>query len=291
MDIQENLFVGNRNPLQFPIRINLPGLKLRFREMYLSDQNTIIPNHAHSYFETVYFLRGSGTYACTRKDLSGENKFEYGPGTLVETAPGAVHRFTCESKVRLVFWTWEAISGKSLGMFESIKVHNESGRFIEPVLNQIFNELASPRKDSRKVLRTTIFQLHRTVMNLLYPDPSALLDEPLTSKLPPRTLADEARRFIRDNFYLDISLSDVAKQFGLSTRQLMRILNSARPPVSFSRHLRNIRIQAACQLLIGEPDIRLAEVAQRCGFNDEYYFAKVFKKDVGLPPGEYRKRK
>ena len=36
------------------------------------------------------------------------------------------------------------------------------------------------------------------------------------------------------------------------------------------------------------PDKKLEEIARLCGYNDMYYFIRVFKKKTGVTPGRYR---
>ncbi len=51
----------------------------------------------------------------------------------------------------------------------------------------------------------------------------------------------------------------------------------------------SIRINAARSLL-SNTDLKISEISIRCGFDDPYYFSRIFKKAVGLPPREYRMR-
>lgn len=53
-------------------------------------------------------------------------------------------------------------------------------------------------------------------------------------------------------------------------------------------YLNEIRIAQAKHLLISTED-RLGEIAQRIGFNSEYYFSRRFKQAEGLSPGRYRR--
>lgn len=50
------------------------------------------------------------------------------------------------------------------------------------------------------------------------------------------------------------------------------------------------RLQAACALLIREPDLAVAEVGARCGFPDPVHFGRVFRARQGVPPGVWRRR-
>ena len=50
----------------------------------------------------------------------------------------------------------------------------------------------------------------------------------------------------------------------------------------------NIRINNACALL-EHTDLKIKDIAEKCGYEDAFYFARVFKKNIGQTPSEYRK--
>jgi len=56
-------------------------------------------------------------------------------------------------------------------------------------------------------------------------------------------------------------------------------------PVEF---LTRCRIDAAAQLLTGQPNLSVTEIAFRCGFQSSQYFARVFRQQRGLPPSAWR---
>lgn len=43
------------------------------------------------------------------------------------------------------------------------------------------------------------------------------------------------------------------------------------------------------KVLLRNPHLRISQVAEMVGYQDEKYFSKVFKKLEGLTPNEYRK--
>jgi YesN/AraC family two-component response regulator len=46
-------------------------------------------------------------------------------------------------------------------------------------------------------------------------------------------------------------------------------------------------MQKACQLLYG-PTLKIKEIAYTVGYDDLYYFSRIFKKLMGLSPEQYR---
>ena len=58
-------------------------------------------------------------------------------------------------------------------------------------------------------------------------------------------------------------------------------------PVDFVRHIRLLRAQK----LINDTDQSLTQIAYSVGFSDPKYFSKVFKREMGVTPSEYRGKK
>ncbi|MBT9778990.1 response regulator [Clostridium sp. MCC353] len=58
----------------------------------------------------------------------------------------------------------------------------------------------------------------------------------------------------------------------------------------YSSFLLRVRVELAKRLMAFNPDIRISELAEQIGYPaDGQYFAKVFKKNTGMVPSEYRK--
>ena len=52
--------------------------------------------------------------------------------------------------------------------------------------------------------------------------------------------------------------------------------------------LRSLRMEKAKELLSGNEELPLAEIAALCGYHDYNYFITVFSREVGMSPGEWR---
>ena len=86
----------------------------------------------------------------------------------------------------------------------------------------------------------------------------------------------------------DLKIDDIATAMGMSRSVLYGKIKSAvgMTPVDLVRH---IRIMRGADLLIQTND-NLANIAYSVGFSDPKYFSKVFKKEMGIIPSEYRER-
>jgi AraC-like DNA-binding protein len=86
----------------------------------------------------------------------------------------------------------------------------------------------------------------------------------------------------------DFAVAQAAQRVGLSVAQFhVRF----RRETGFAPGLwRTRRRIALAKSLLRRPDASITQVAMDCGFSTSQYFATVFKKMVGLTPGEYRRR-
>ena len=93
---------------------------------------------------------------------------------------------------------------------------------------------------------------------------------------------------IETQYQREITLSELADAAGLSPKYLCRVFASltGRTPMEY---LNEYRLESACALL-ANTERGLLDVAYSCGFNDQSYFIKLFKRYKGVTPGEYRRR-
>ena len=110
----------------------------------------------------------------------------------------------------------------------------------------------------------------------------------LNSAKKPKLLV-KAKEYIEKNCASAISAYDIASELGISESMLFKLFreNDDSTPTEF---LRSVRIYRAEQLLLSHVEMRVAEVAQRCGFSDSAYFCKVFKDEIGMTPKKYQNK-
>lgn len=86
----------------------------------------------------------------------------------------------------------------------------------------------------------------------------------------------------------DLKIDDIADAMGMSRSVLYLKIKQqlGMTPIDFVRH---VRIMRACELL-KDTDESLSSVAFAVGFSDPKYFSKVFKRETGIVPTEYRER-
>lgn len=90
--------------------------------------------------------------------------------------------------------------------------------------------------------------------------------------------------------YQDSGLSSemIEKEFGLSRTSVYTLMKSITDK-SLNEYITMIRVRQAGRMLENST-LTLKEIAQACGYTDPFYFSRVFKKQMGLSPSEYKKR-
>jgi LacI family transcriptional regulator len=98
----------------------------------------------------------------------------------------------------------------------------------------------------------------------------------------------KAYRFIRENACRGVSVQDVAEAVPMSRRALERRMRTYlnRSPADVIASIRLARIKE----LLETTSQPLKQIARLTGFNHDEHMAKFFKKLVGIPPGQFRKK-
>lgn len=84
-----------------------------------------------------------------------------------------------------------------------------------------------------------------------------------------------------------ISLEELASAMYMSRGQLNRRVK-ALTGLTTSSYILSLRLDMACNLLQQFPDKPINEVAQQCGFDNFSYFNRLFKREKGVTPSEYK---
>lgn len=280
-------FLQTNEFLSIPVSIKISGTTIKLMELYFTRYEYDIPPHVHSSHEGVLFIKGTGKYITydnlDRGQISSIKT--YSPGTILNVPPGMLHSYKCEGEHILIYWNW-IIDQNTLNIpFNEFIMHDNEKEGLRELSANIYELSKSASADETHLhalistfLLLTIkalfgFEGHNTNKKLLKSQSTQLSDRIIT--------------FIKDNFHQDLTLETLSEYFYKSPRQISRLLKMHNPPVSFTKELRRQRINAACQMLQNKPYEGLQIIAEKCGFDDVYYFSRVFKKEIGISPKRY----
>jgi two-component system response regulator YesN len=105
--------------------------------------------------------------------------------------------------------------------------------------------------------------------------------------IPDDSIVRRVREFLRERYREEVGLTDIAGYIGLSESHCSREI-TRRFGTSFSHLLREHRLQVARRLLADDTRT-IKEVADGAGFRDANYFSRVFQREYGMSPRDFRR--
>lgn len=104
--------------------------------------------------------------------------------------------------------------------------------------------------------------------------------------LNPEKISIQINEYISTHLAEELTVEIICNYFQIGKTCLYALSNKYFG-MGIASFIRKARIDKAKELLIESPDLKLAEVALRCGFRDYNYFITVFKRVVGVSPKKY----
>lgn len=115
-----------------------------------------------------------------------------------------------------------------------------------------------------------------------------ILDHDANIKLPDsRKAISTIKDFVNQNYSSHITLETVSDIVFLAPAYLSNLFKQE-TGINFIDYVTNVRIDVAKDLL-RHSRMTIKEIALHVGYRDEKYFSKMFRKNVGIKPTEYRK--
>lgn len=99
----------------------------------------------------------------------------------------------------------------------------------------------------------------------------------------------QIKAYIQANLNQRLNLQNVAAVFGFSPNYLSTLF-AKQAECPFVEYVTREKIRAAKEMM-REENVKLYEIAERLGFDNAFYFSKVFKKVEGCSPREYVQRR
>lgn len=97
----------------------------------------------------------------------------------------------------------------------------------------------------------------------------------------------QALEYIEQNYNTDLNMAVVSNYISMNY-SLFSLLFKQYTGTKFVNYLKDIRIREAKRLL-SDTDMKIAEISQSIGYDNEKNFMKVFKAACGVSPTEYRR--
>lgn len=246
-----------------------PNASFHYRERKNGCQDNIL----------IYCLNGKGWFEIGRKKhVVSPNQFLHVPACTESMRYGADDDDP---------WTiyWVHYSGRDMETFNtSLNIKKENGP-----IDIVFNEKALAVWEnmyeslemgySRDNLCNANLCLYHFLATFFYPE------KHMKSEAEPDFIT-KTTQYMRANIENRLNLDDFAAIHNLSASHFSSLFrkSTGMSPIDYFIQL---KMQRACQLLYNE-EYRIKEVAHAVGYEDPYFFSRIFKRLMGVSPAQYR---
>ena len=242
--------------------------------------------HVHRTYELYYMINGEREY------FIEDRFFTVREGDLVLIPKKVMHRTSGTGGLRFLLHFTDAFLEKYFTdatlkpMLQDVpfifRPDSADTDHILYILNTMLSEYNRAMKDqtpqSEQLLSGYLYQLLFTMAyaNNTYA-PQNTSDNRITQII----------QYISENYNHINDIEQIAEHFFISKYHLCRYFQK-NLGISLVSYLNTIKIKEACKL-IKSGCTSMTQVAIQCGFNSSSYFCKVFKKEKGISPSEYKK--
>lgn len=249
------------------------------------------PSHAHSSnsYEIHYIPKGKGTL------ISNQCSYELYPNILYTTGPHIEHQQYSDSDDP----TYEYCIYLRIEKAHDTKMNSSENTIIEPFLHYpfwygkdcaklqatleaIYQEFSAPGSAATIMLRALFMQFLVKILRNYEPASNAAI-----TYIPIPLV--KAYILIEDSFLLEydtITLNELSRRLGLSTRQTSRILFN-RYGQNFLQKRTEARMAAAVTFL-KEGKLSISEISDRLGYSYPNHFHTAFKNYYKMTVSEYK---
>lgn len=226
----------------------------------------------------IHYIRDGAGYVNGRRLDSGHG-FLIRPGTLIHYYPDRTDPWE---------YFWISFSGKHMevllkqcGLLEKTEWFECS--WVEKAFSHVKNIIYGNEKAADLDLRMagclyTLLAFHKKSAPPLKSSDSYL-------GLQQQHIRD-AKKYLSVYYYKKLRMSDVAEYIGINRQYLCNIFLKYEG-ISPQAYLIRTRIQKACELLLHN-ELTVSDVARMVGYDDPFYFSKIFKKNMGTSPSNFR---
>jgi len=206
-------------------------------------------------------------------------EFLAGAGETLLFWPGRRHRGSAPYAPELRFY-WVHFTVDAVRREDSVSVAQHARPRRPEVIADLFHRFMADQEAG---------SLHPVAANYLL---ALMLVEAATERGPASggadaLLAARIEAHVAAHFHQALGTAEVARQLGFNPDYLERVFRRERG-VTITEHIHRSRIREA-RTLLRDSALNVAEVAGACGFTDDVYFRRLFKRYTGLTPVQFRR--
>ncbi len=244
-----------------------------------------MPFHWHVDCELIRVTSGELTL------MLNDNKFLLKSGNSVFVPSGVIHGGTPQScEYQCVVFSFEKFTQINATLFKQYEKELGQADYLPPVffnndlINGLFNAMEKRHTGYEFIVQGAILQI---IGELIAQKQQSIVPQTNSGDYRRINKIKEVLRLIRKDYAKPLTLDMFAEVAQLNHQYLCKSFKriTGRTPIDY---LNYYRIECAAELLQAD-ELNVTEVALSCGFNDLSYFIKLFKRQKGMSPREFKK--
>ena len=273
--------------------INQPDKKVdflvdRFEDM-VEPENIEFP-HKHNFYEILWITKGKSKQNIDFKE------YKISKNTLFFISPGQLHLFEQWENIEgyVILFTeqffLQIFQNKNI-LFELsyldnlyqnpfLQLSNDGKSKIQPILDLLYQECNSPEQ-STETIQALLLVLLRRIQKLFSSKNLQKIDNHQL------VIFKQFKNLVELNFAKNLSVANYASLLNISAPQLNTIIKATTGKTTSEMILERVVLEA--QQLLHFSEMTVSQISDQLGFDDSSYFARYFKKQVGLSPIDFRK--
>ncbi len=243
--------------------------------------------HAHSFFEIHLCIKGRATFVVGNEKVSvKEGEFIFIP----QKTPHRIEKIS-DDFIKLVWGFDVTEEGKNGEGYNDFLVIKKLTRYsVSAYTTDVLAELSLLLRnvDEKKIgwystVKRHLYGIFVEIARCLIETNDLSVER---DKGEHKIRIDAIASYIADNMANGITITELAREFSVSERQLSRICNReyGMPAGEYIRSLQ----MAEAKRLLENLELSVSGVANMTGYSDYYAFCKAFKRVEGLSPAKFR---
>ncbi|MHB8127366.1 MAG: helix-turn-helix transcriptional regulator [Mobilitalea sp.] len=248
-----------------------------YKLIHLPQFQTIRTNGRHDY-QLLYVAEGIAHFV-----IKG-TKFDVGKGGVVLYKPEEPQYYEYKRLDKPDIY-WIHFTGRkteqyleTLGLTEENLLQLHSSEDLPELFEKIITELRMSRYLNTEMSEAFFRQLLISISRSNHFDDKA--------KQPYNSLLDEAINYFNREYQSNINISEYATNLHISCSWFIREYKRY-TGYSPKQYITNLRIQHAKELLYNRY-LSVNDVSSLVGYENQLYFSRIFRKNTGMSPSEYR---
>lgn len=240
---------------------------LHFIQHVIRHGNSFVDWHSHPIYEIVYYRSGGGT-----TEFNG-SRYHYTPGSFAILSPNEPHNEHRSSQTEVVYFCYECRSGAPdlpTGFYQ-----DSSGSILRWI-DQMLAEMDGKKTNYEAAINS--------LLHLLLVEAQRLTGA--HSPLPRNRQIRYAQRYMEQYYNQKLQLSQVADMCGYSYDHFRHIFKET-TGLTPTQYTRRLRVDKSKEMILGNPDKSLTQIALDCGFSSLSQYSSVFRQVTGQTPSDF----